>query len=498
MLELLRCLGAEFASQLMCEAFNQCDTDTFAVERLLDFAERLEMTELPREALRLSLDADAKHGYAAATMIRLTRMLIDREQVDEQRVAAQYAKFVLPEVLEGTQFEAMHLVNQSRLNAPKKANRVPAPRKRAASRRPAQNAAEILRTLGREEEGRELLSAAEKTAFEKTEGDAGRVVIELRQAWNPFRATFTDEIASFEQAHALLNNPDSVIRSLRSSLRSPFNATSIVQLAMDGANEVALPWEWVASEGQLCFRSAKALPRDVSSSVVRSLWLYVPAALRRALRLITPPCIVVLRPPVQAQERIGHGFEVVSRQSLPEIYRKHNAEVFEPTTMTFKAISDIFTDHPVQIVHIQAPVVKSRGQLAIDLQLDPSSSSEEGPTLLDADFWTQRFRSVRLDERPVLILDPPRPRSEVEVARQLMLRNQFAADLANKSQTRAILGTGLHQAAAAELAAERLALEIAGRPQLQQVLMLFRNGLPGDLFSRAGASLIANDPEALL
>ena len=151
--------------------------------------------------------------------------------------------------------------------------------------------------------------------------------------------------------------------------------------------------------------------------------------------------------------------------------------------------------HP-HLIYIQAPVIERRAQLAIDIPLSEEAGGEA--TTLDVDFWAHQVRLVRGDREPVVLLAPPRPVNDVEVARQLLLRNEFASELARRAKVRAVICAGLFEPMRVELAVERLAFHLNGNPPLQQLLMLLRNELPGDRFCTDAAALFTTDPNGSL
>jgi hypothetical protein len=490
-IEVLRCLRADSVAALLNQAFDQVDARVFVYERLIDAAQRLKSDLPPVDVVLENCGRMKAHGLNAATRIRLQSVLGEREDQQAEQ-ASMVPDTELPAALLGTQFEALHYANLSRRFASNTGEEAKAY---------ARSAAAILQILGREAEGRRLLAQAEAGPLERRKADSHRVVVPLKAAPNPFQINLSSQSVSFEEAHALLEEPKRVKRMLREALPRETDGSSVVEFAIDGASEVGLPWEWVISQNQMCFRSLKTMPRAGLYPFFQIFWPRLPGALRRFFAMVWPLRVAILRPSVIHQERMQRGAEYYSRRSLREIYRAHSAKVFEPSTSTIEGIGRVFRDHDPQLIHIQAPVVDRLGQLGIDLTLEAaaeggSSALDVDSTLLDVDFWTSQFR--RSSREPVVILDPPRPPSEIEVARQLMLRNRFAADLTGKGKARAVLCVGLFPPGVAELAAERLALEIAGNPQFQQLLMLIRNGLPADRFCTEGATLYVQDPEALL
>jgi hypothetical protein len=86
----------------------------FVYERLIDAANRLEADLPPADAVLENCRKVAEHGLDAATQIRLQAVLIEREDKRAEQVALGL-ETALPRGLLGTQFEAMHWINRSRM-----------------------------------------------------------------------------------------------------------------------------------------------------------------------------------------------------------------------------------------------------------------------------------------------------------------------------------------------------------------------------------------------
>src|SRR5262249_23652772 len=153
---------------------------------------------------------------------RLQSALIDREDKQTEHFALSFTTEI-PSALLGTQFEAMHCANQFRRFASTNEEDAKAYARRAA---------EILRILGRETEGRRLLAQAEAGPLEKPKPDAKHFVIPLKVAANPFEINPSNEIVSFEEARALLEEPKRVNRLLREALPQETEGRPVVELAI--------------------------------------------------------------------------------------------------------------------------------------------------------------------------------------------------------------------------------------------------------------------------
>jgi hypothetical protein len=487
LIELYRCLGTPSARDFLAQAIQEVDDDdVFVYERLIDAARRLGASLPPVDDVLESCRRVMDHGLGAATLIRLQSVLIEREDPRAELVAKTFEDS-LPESLQGTQFEVYHRINRSRLAA-KNNNK-------GDAKNFARGAARLLMELGREVEGRRLLAQAEAGQLEESKEDKQRIMVPLNAVPNPFEfASGTSELVTFNDSLKLLDQQQ-VVNFMRQALPDGVKTKPMVELIVDDANLVSLPWEWaMMTDDQLYFRSIRTMPSANFNPLLRAFWTKLPVALRRFIGSIWPFRILILHPPVAQQERAGRGFDLTSRRTLAEIYRAHGSKTFEPPSLTTELIGNEFRAREAHVIHIQASVVESQGQLAIDLPLEDDGGS--GTTMLDVDFWARQLRSMPA-RPPVVILDPPRPRTDVEVARQLLMRNRFAADLAAKGQAGAVICAGLFEPAAVELVAERLALEISGNPQLRQLLTLLHS-MSGDQFCTGGAALFVKDPEALL
>jgi hypothetical protein len=105
-------------------------------------------------------------------------------------------------------------------------------------------------------------------------------------------------------------------------------------------------------------------------------------------------------------------------------------------------VKELETHRPA-IVHIEAGLLSDSGLPVLDLagewQLSESAS-------VDSDRFTATALGdalKKLSVKPIVILDPPAPRSPVELARQLLLRNAFASELSTSGSVRAVVGLGL-------------------------------------------------------
>lgn len=531
-IEIRRCARNEAAVDLLHRCYAQATGDVVPHDRLIDLADRLGAEAPDVDAVLKACALVQGRGFGAACRIRLASLFQTR---GDARAAALSDQVDFPDCLRGTQYEAFHLMNRARLLLSAKRD--------DEARRLAADAAVLLRSFGRElgnlsltpppnPTGRirkppndapapgvpnapwtapgEVAASAPKTApspapkpaaspapsEESPELHRRLARVSLKAAFSPFGAATRGQVVSSEEARAVLAESPRVIEFMRDCIPPAATSRQCIELMVDDASTVTLPWEWAEREGQLFYRSAVNLPEAVGNRALKIVWTRLPVRLRRSLQSISPLRVTVIRPYGSHQQAAQRGFEVASGQSLPEIYRHHGAKVFEPTSMSVDGINRALREHNPQVIHIQASVLERRGAIGVDLPLDRQTTGS--PQLLTADFWTQQFRTIASVHEPVIILDPPRPPSDIEVARQLLLRNRFGADLAATGTVRGVLGIGLFPPASSELAAERLAFEIVGNPKFEQLLMLFRKNVAGDRFCTQGASLFVSDLEALV
>lgn len=487
-IELLRCLGSASVTTLIHQAFAEAFTkNAFVCERLLEAAQRAGFDLRDIDAIIEQCKRFEGQALDVATRILLVSILLERGD-ERAKSLADAMSTELPECLRGTRFEAMHCANRWFVLA--KQNDV-------SANAFAEDAAAIWRALGREHQARRLLAQCNAGPPESTWAAGRRLVVDLRAVPSPLESMPISEAVTFDTALLLLEDEQQLVRRMRDALPDAAMTAPAVELGIDSAPSQSLPWEWALPRTTVCFRSSRNLPSGSSHPLADMFWQHVPANVRRGLHYFTPLRIALLRPSSAYQHKTRRGFEVTAGRSLAEILRAHGSKVFEPAVQTPAGISDLLRNERYpHLIYIQAPVIERRGQLSIDIPLSEEARGEA--TTLDVDFWVHQVRLVRGDREPVVLLAPPRPADDVEVARQLLLRNEFASDLARRAKVRAVICAGLFEPMQVELAAERMAFHLTGNPPLQQVLMLLRNELPGDRFCTNAAALFTTDPSGSL
>ncbi|MGH8519545.1 MAG: hypothetical protein ACREUE_18995, partial [Panacagrimonas sp.] len=425
--ELQRCLDAKVARDTLRDAFAAVQPGIFVHDRLLEAAHRLRVFVQRTDEVLGRCKMIEEHPLSVATRIRLISALLDAN--DEQRADRVVSGMPteLPRGVKETQLEAEYLYNRSRLLRG---------RDRKAAEELALSATALWSALGRPSEAARVAPASGGRSVAAPRRK--HHVVALKTISNPLPATSSREIVSFAQARALLEDPQRLTNTMREALQPP-KGVSVIELGIDDATTAALPWEWAEGDHEVVFRSSAKLPW-LGSSWDYAVWNKLPSRLRRAVGLVRSMRVGLVRPPVVYQERTRRGFELHSLRSLRAIYEDHGAQVFEPR-LSVDGIAAMFHDLDLDLVHIQGAIVESRGKLTCDLPLEDHMA----PSALGTDFWASQLRFPSGDRNPVILLDPPRASSEIDVAWQLLLRNQFAADLAATGKVRAILCVGLFE-----------------------------------------------------
>jgi len=484
-IELLRCLGSNQVVPAIRLAFAEASAQrAFVYEPLLDAAQRAGCELASDEVSAILTHCQQVDGQALDVATRIMLLAILCKHGDQRASTLAARSIDLPDCLRGTRFEAMHCANGwytlTRNN-------------KLGAAGMAKQAAELWRSLGQERRARQLLAQSEAGLPAPPPVAGHSTFVDLRALASPLDASAA--AMDFEAALALLDE-QALVRRMRFELPDPALSAATVQLGIDGASTASLPWEWALPSSAVCFRSSRNMPLDTPRLLTNLVWRCTPVIVRRGVQSFMPLHIALLRPSSAVQHRSRRGFEVTARRSLGEILGAQGAQVVEPAGGTKDAIAELVRRQFAHLIYIQAPVIEHRGQLSIDLPLVHDESGEGGN--LDIDFWVHQFRLIEAGFEPVVLLAPPRPTSDVEVARQLLLRNEFACELARRAQVRAVLGAGLFEASQSELAAEQLAYYLGSNPSLRQLLMLIRNELPGDRFCTRGATLFAANPSCTL
>ncbi len=155
-----------------------------------------------------------------------------------------------------------------------------------------------------------------------------------------------------------------------------------------------------------------------------------------------PPRVVLVRTGFEQQVRGGStGYESTFGVDLYRLYDSAGYRVELLEAHDIGALTSYVADPTTAIVHIAAGIrLTFGGVVSLDLGRSLSKRAMEGSD------WTASLLGRALTgsgEAPLVVIDVPRPSSGSEAARQLVLRNRFAADLFDALTTSAVLATGL-------------------------------------------------------
>jgi tetratricopeptide (TPR) repeat protein len=354
---------------------------------------------LSQSAARLGQSLEMPVGFASdtlefATVVLHLRALLSREETTplethDQVFIAQYAKFrEIPVELKDTQVEAFHLINLSKLSG-------------GVAQDQVREAVKILLVLGQDARGRRLLAENQAGEIAKPQVQENRLVISLSRLADPWDVPERQETVSFDQA-TLLAAPYAD-QAISAALPEDLADKPVVEITADDLRKSMFPWEWAFSSRDFCFRSVPNMAQRVTTPLMlKQFWPKLPLAIRRAIQSIRSMNVLILRPPVSYQEKLGRGFELVSRRPLAKIYESHSMRAREPEKLVQHDLSLAF-DRELNVVHVQAPILDRRGRLLIDLPF-------EDDLQLDVETLSQQIRSIRDGQLALLILDPPRPR----------------------------------------------------------------------------------------
>ncbi|WP_321800934.1 hypothetical protein [Caballeronia sp. J97] len=481
-IDMLRCLGSTRTATLIQDAIKEAlAVGAQVIERLIDAGYRA--GHVPQElAPLLERCRDDASARDVATRIRLAHALLERGKgrlLDKMQPVPPS----LPKGLPGSYFEALAAHNRW-LSGRDEAQ--------------ARAALRILLALGRESEARRIATGVSTGLTEVAPGADDRYSVYMDGLPDPVEDLRGSEAGSIAVArHLIGESREQFIRRMREAVPLPALSSPVVEMITGREATQSIPWELALPRDSVCFRSTRDFRPTARTHWGEQVIDVMPQKLRRMMNYFAPLSVVILRPPSVLQRKNQRGFDVLASRTLAEILRAHGSKAYEPDELTLEAALALLEKTRPSLVVIQASIVERRGQLWIDLPL--SDSGATGSPMLDADRCASLLRHARTEREPVVMLAPPRPSTEIETARQLLLRNQFAADLARKAHIRAVLGAGLFKPNYVELAAERLAFMIAGRPRLKDMLMLYRKELRGvDVFCTEAAMLLTSDPEFVL
>lgn len=487
-IEMLRCLGSPRTASLIDEAFTEAfSKNAWVTERLIDAAHRLGHALDDKVDLILAqCRRFAGHPRDVATRVRLANVLLERGKTHlVERLGPLPEK--LPECLQGSIYEALAGFNLWM-----------AGRRDASSEARVRLATRTMLALGREADAGRMSRQIRLGQVDVLSTDSDHYVVPMELLSGSLGRIGDGRIGSISDAqHLVSERREETIHCMRDALPVPAMSAPLVELAAGSSVNQSIPWELAIPRSCVCFRSNRNLRARTPSGVGDIIADALPRAFRRVAHYFAPTVVAIFRPPSFYQKVRQRGFDAVSSRSLAEIMRSHGLKAFEPELNSLASVRDALIRQQPALIIVQAPIVERRGRLSIDLPM-PTSSDRGDPPALDVELCGSLIRLAREDDEPVVFLAPPRPTHELEAARQLLLRNQFAADLARRTHVRAVMCAGLFEPSQVEQAAERLANLVASRPRLSELLMLYRNELEGDHFCTDAAMLFTSDPKAVL
>jgi hypothetical protein len=190
--------------------------------------------------------------------------------------------------------------------------------------------------------------------------------------------------------------------------------------------------------------------------------------------------VSILQPSAAAEERSHR--DGYYGQWIAKLYERSALEV---KTFENPSLADITRATEVEptVIHVRARFkeASSHGGVQLDFSGDGPVGSSVSPEMRESEALSPSMLARMLNamkRTPTLILDTYRPAGDIEIFRQLLLRNAFATALRQTPGAPPIVATGLFPAAAQELAYEILIRSLAtgrtlgdSRAQLQIALM---------------------------
>jgi tetratricopeptide (TPR) repeat protein len=247
-------------------------------------------------------------------------------------------------------------------------------------------------------------------------------------------------------------------------------------LRMEDVSEGALPWELAFPPDRICFRfPARRTPGERGLSVDG-------ATSRRT---------VILESSTESQELVQRGFHR-SRINLWSLYSQMGmAEVV--TDPSPNSVIEAFLRIRPHIVHIRAGF-RFSPSAGLQIEFSPMFASKGYDQMFFNTEALGKALSMNADSAPLIILDPPRPPDRYEAALQLLYRNLCAAELFEIAPCH-ILAIGMTLPELLDGHASSLLETLQQRPPLADILQLFRQRLPGDIFSTQAAALFTHNPD---
>ena len=170
-------------------------------------------------------------------------------------------------------------------------------------------------------------------------------------------------------------------------------------------------------------------------------------AIRRRLiaALQRQPRAVLLRTSASMQiSSATRGLETVYGVDLSRVYESLGFDIEVIESLDFATLQSVFGDRRYAMIHLGAATRVTSGGVVSLAFGDAGFDQPSGPEIT-AQLLGRLLLSGGGD--PIVVLDVPRPLSPTEAARQLFLRNRFAADVFEQRAASTIVATGLMEAA---------------------------------------------------
>lgn len=267
----------------------------------------------------------------------------------------------------------------------------------------------------------------------------------------------------------------------------------------------------IAADGRFGPATRAALQAWQSRQGIAETGLLDAATLARLANLGTPtqapPAVLLIRPGQDVEQSNQRGSST-GGADLEWIYREHGFETSCLTEPNREALQALLRERPWSVVHIATPIAQSRSSGEITLQFAASHETAR-TTVFSASLLARVLQSVKYAGAgvpPLIIVDTPRPTDRNETARQLLLRNAFAAMLFEHGELPVVVAMGLavpEQQGLYTNALARAAMRPTTPAALVQTLRdvgLDSTGVgapdrdPLDLLPSAGIALFAQDP----
>jgi hypothetical protein len=200
--------------------------------------------------------------------------------------------------------------------------------------------------------------------------------------------------------------------------------------------------------------------------------------------------VLLLESAEQDEVRSARGYRSVGID-LTALYASEGFDAHALREPDLNAIREVLQRQGCGILHVSAPIAESRSSGELFLQLGSASTLERAATVLGPSSLGAVLKAASVGRpAPLVIVDVPRPPTLSEAARQLVLRNVFAAKLSTAGAVPAVLAAGLAPPKIRHRVSSGLVAMLASRPPPGQLVRYLRK--------TENAAIGAWDPELLL